>query len=791
MKKILVCLLVLLFCFQILFVSADRREGEWKVFRDVTETDWFYADVKSANELGLINGKNSTDTFLPNDNMTYAEAVKLAACMHELYTTGEVTLQNGTPWYQTFVDYCVEKEIITKEYNYSDLVTRAGYMEIFAKALPDEALKKINSVPMDSIPDVSSDKEYAEAVYKLYRAGILAGVDAEHNCTPDSNIKRCEVAAIVSRMMNADKRVEFTTGDDETIATFGVFSDTHNAKVAFTSAMNSVMKLSRDGADLDGLLLIGDIVYYANNDDIPSADYYSMINSNKDYTKIKNEGKLVFAMGNHEFPLNAKAKDVCDLSKKVFIEEVGQNPEYHTVLEGYHFIAAGPDTYMGELSAAQEQFVFDNVKEALKDGTDKPVFLLLHHPVDNTLYGTSTAKRYSEEFEKFVTSEPRLVVISGHNHYPTADPRSIYQVPGGATFIYTSSIMSGNPISNPYATERHTTMANQGYMIKVNSETNVVTLKRFYVSSTNPTYLEAGDWVLDIPAMVAESKKTFVDTENVYKYTYDERKAKSVMPYFAEGSEVTTSMLKEKRATIIYPVATPGAEGEDNFVGYYKIELYNKSTGETITHKVISDYFLKSQKERKGYTFTGLTPGTGYRVTITPVNMWYIEGTSKLVFDFETLKPEFEEVELDDASTREYSVYEAETSFKYTAYDDYIQVAASRGGTMSYSVYADKPGTYRIYLVASGSDAELRMSVYEVEYGEVVENDESREVITKQVEIVDDKKIAISTDGISDYQDVICADIEVKEAGDFIIKFKKNSTNSSIGLKCLAFGKHK
>lgn len=789
MKKILVFLLVLLFCFQAVAIAAE--ESEWKAFRDVTAKDWFYDSVKTANLTGLINGKGSVDTFVPNDNMTYAEAITLAARMHQLYTTGKVTLQNGNPWYQTFVDYCEENAIISKTYSYNDLVTRAGYMEIFAKALPEEALKKVNSVPDGSIPDVPADHEYAAPIYKLYRAGILAGSDEAHNCNPDSNIKRSEVAAIVARMMDSTKRVLFTTGDDETIATFGVFSDTHNAKAAFTSAMNSVMTLSRDGADLDGLLLIGDIVYH-QADDVPSADFYKMINSNKEFANIKNNGKLVFAMGNHEFPLNAKSDELCDLSKKVFIEEVGQKPEYHAVLEGYHFITAGPHTYFGELSAEQEQFVFDNVKEALKDGTDKPVFLLLHHPVDNTLYGTSTAKRYSDEFEKFVKSEPRLIVISGHNHYPTSDPRSIYQEPGGATFIYTSSIMSGNGISNPYATERHSTMASQGYMMKINGETNVVTMKRFYVSSTNPTYLEAEDWVLDIPAMIAESKKTMVDTEKVYKYTYDERKAKSVMPYFKEGDEIKTNMVKEKLVTITYPVATPGAAGEDNLVGYYKIELYNKKTGETITHKVISDYFLKSQKERSGYVFSGLTPSTGYRVTITPVNMWYIEGTSKLTLDFETLTPEFVEVEFDEENTREYSVFEADLSrLKHTAYADYIQVAASRGGSVAFEAYAKDPGTYRIYLVASGNDVELRMSVSEVEYGEVIEDGESREVIKSEIEVLDNKKVSVTTTGLSDYQDIVCADIEVKKAGNYIIKFKKGDTASGLGLKCLAFAKHK
>ena len=49
----------------------------------------------------------------------------------------------------------------------------------------------------------------AAAIYKLYRAGIVQGIDAAHNCNPDSNIKRSEVAAILTRMMNDEARIEF------------------------------------------------------------------------------------------------------------------------------------------------------------------------------------------------------------------------------------------------------------------------------------------------------------------------------------------------------------------------------------------------------------------------------------------------------------------------------------------------------------------------------------------------------------------------------------------------------
>ena len=181
-------------------------------FTDVKSADWFYTNVADAYELGLINGKGE-GTYAPDDNLTYAEAIKLAACMHQLYTTGKVTLTNGSPWYQSYVDYCFENGIIDREYNYDDKATRAGYMTIFAKALPDDALKAVNNVPDGSIPDVPMGRNYSAPIYKLYRAGILQGSDAAHNCKPMDSIKRSEVAAILSRMMYEGKRVSFSMGN--------------------------------------------------------------------------------------------------------------------------------------------------------------------------------------------------------------------------------------------------------------------------------------------------------------------------------------------------------------------------------------------------------------------------------------------------------------------------------------------------------------------------------------------------------------------------------------------------
>ncbi|MBE7024393.1 MAG: S-layer homology domain-containing protein, partial [Ruminococcaceae bacterium] len=211
--------LSLILCLTMILSLASVANAEhYSNFADVTPDSWYYEDVDNAVRLGIINGKTDT-TFAPEDNLTYAEAIKLAACMYQLYKDGSVyLLSGGNPWYQIYVDYAKDHGIITENFfykvsNINEKATRAGYMEIFANALPDEALEGINNVPDGSIPDVPMVHEGAIGIYKLYRAGILTGVDAKHNCKPEDNIKRCEVAAIITRMMNENVRIKFSMGE--------------------------------------------------------------------------------------------------------------------------------------------------------------------------------------------------------------------------------------------------------------------------------------------------------------------------------------------------------------------------------------------------------------------------------------------------------------------------------------------------------------------------------------------------------------------------------------------------
>ena len=192
--------------------SGSKTVSGRMKFSDVPQNAWYYSDLSAAYDAGIINGKTLTE-FKPNDNMTCAEAIKLAACLHQRNRDGRVTIKSsGSPWHKPYVDYCLENEIISKyvEYDFNAPITRAEYMTIFAKALPDDKLLAINYVDDNDIPDIQFGHPTYASVYKLYRAGIVGGSDSAHNCNPDSNIKRSEVATILARMMFVEKRIRFS-----------------------------------------------------------------------------------------------------------------------------------------------------------------------------------------------------------------------------------------------------------------------------------------------------------------------------------------------------------------------------------------------------------------------------------------------------------------------------------------------------------------------------------------------------------------------------------------------------
>ena len=183
-------------------------------FSDVPANQWYTDSVASAFELGLMNGKGNK-SFDPFGDVTIAEAITMAARIHSIYTTGSESFNQseGSVWYQTYLDYAFKNSIISRAYYNCDATQKANrsqFAEIFAASLPDEALAAMNEVNDGVIPDVDMSSDYANAVYRLYRAGILTGNDANGTFAPQTYITRAESAAIVSRMAESSNRKSIT-----------------------------------------------------------------------------------------------------------------------------------------------------------------------------------------------------------------------------------------------------------------------------------------------------------------------------------------------------------------------------------------------------------------------------------------------------------------------------------------------------------------------------------------------------------------------------------------------------
>ena len=181
-------------------------------FSDVKAGDWYADNVKAAYELDLMIGQGAK--FGVDSDVTIAETVTLAARLHSIYSGDGRTFEQGSVWYQVYADYVEEKNIFDLSgLDMKASATRAQYAAILSAALPDEALKSINNVADDAIPDAKTGDAYAAAIYKLYRAGILTGTDSKGTYQPDVKIKRSEVSAIVTRMADQSLRKEVTLGN--------------------------------------------------------------------------------------------------------------------------------------------------------------------------------------------------------------------------------------------------------------------------------------------------------------------------------------------------------------------------------------------------------------------------------------------------------------------------------------------------------------------------------------------------------------------------------------------------
>lgn len=245
--------------------NFQKSRGYSGQFSDLVKTAWYYGEVVSSYEYGLANGSNGK--FLPDGNVTVAEAVTFAARIRCVYQGDDpaALVKSGGAWYAGYVEYAEKTGMIAaNEFagKYQEKASRAVLGHILAHALPESEFPVINDA-FSKIPDMDEGNPSYADVLLLFRAGIVTGSDAYANFKPDTNITRAEAAAILNRIAVASGRKRFSPlvgsvalsentlalhpGDTAQLAAFPALNADNGGWIVWMSSDDKIATVSESG----------------------------------------------------------------------------------------------------------------------------------------------------------------------------------------------------------------------------------------------------------------------------------------------------------------------------------------------------------------------------------------------------------------------------------------------------------------------------------------------------------------------------------------------------------------
>ncbi len=484
--------------------------------------------------------------------------------------------------------------------------------------------------------------------------------------------------------------------DDNTIR-FALLADSHivDSDAEFKKAVNAYKNF-----DIDLMVLNGDIVNNAKNDTTyelmkPKYDIVKNVLADANISTVANtqeveSGKipLIFAMGNHEFPQVSTDPDVCLAAINVYETEMGCKQNSHTVINGIHFITSGGDTY-DSFIFHQEEYLTTELEKALADTPqNQPVFLVIHHPIYETVHGSDSEanKKCSVEFKNFLKANPQIIVLSAHTHVPAQHPKGVWQ--DGFSAIGSGYIGGGY--------ESHS----DGLLVEVND--NIVSFYKMNFKSGN---FVGEPWVIDV---------TSVDDYVVSGWESTKQ------PMFSSDAKITVSNITTSTATLTWndAIVTPTPPYQDNFVERYRVRVYDEAGNIVYLTSTGGDWFNTDYYFDNGETTTtlnvaGLKPDSKYSVKIVGQTAFGRVG-NELRCDFKTPKSQYD--------GKVFETLECDTRISttagrndYTNGSIYEDIYATEGKSLrhygsavwhTWNYTPKKSGIYTFELVADGTEGQ-------------------------------------------------------------------------------------
>lgn len=189
--------------------SVTTRNETEDIFTDVFPDDWFYGDLKTVCDAGLLQGKGN-NIFDPDAYVTAAEVGAVAARLHAFFTGEPLNLEKTSTWYDAYFDYCRDNEIFVPEYDDpGDYITREEFCAVVARVLPENVFFDTSTIADGAIADVPLEGQYAQDVYTICRTGILQCNNYRYCFYPALKINRFDLVASLARILVPEQRLSY------------------------------------------------------------------------------------------------------------------------------------------------------------------------------------------------------------------------------------------------------------------------------------------------------------------------------------------------------------------------------------------------------------------------------------------------------------------------------------------------------------------------------------------------------------------------------------------------------
>ena len=386
-------------------------------------------------------------------------------------------------------------------------------------------------------------------------------------------------------------------------------------QMAYAHAKNS----ESDHKTLDALLIAGDLMEHG--EDREFFKFSDILYENMDLE----ETYQFITLGNHEFEFRSDGDPIETFTTILDCEE-----DEHAVINGYHFIRLCPSVESNghAYDESKQEWLYEELNKAKEDTPDKPIFVLNHHAVLNTVYGTENTTWGSNSLKDVLVEFPQVVNFTGHSHYSMCNPKSIHQK--DFTGINVGPMAYFSLALNDYKKEGVYPIDKEGGF--QTSWTRGSRSGEFAVCEVDVRGAMKM-FCYDVNSEELLCTYTFRDLVNKENFiTNEQKEAESKVGEFKEGAELVISEVSENTLKVQIPVA----ESED-FIESYRVYVYDENDELVKKAYALSGEIFRPIPEKVYANVEGLAAKTKYKLEVYAVNAYNKISETPLKIEITTL----------------------------------------------------------------------------------------------------------------------------------------------------------